>query len=95
VVGKCANPECAVPFRYFREGKLFRFHLSVSSTPIRIQPEGSARGRIEDFWLCGSCASKMTLVSKDGVGVRTRPSPHPTGSVTVSIGVSQIHQAEA
>jgi hypothetical protein len=95
VVGKCANPECVVPFRYFRDGKLFRFDLSAPSTSVRIKPDGAARRRVEDFWLCGSCASKMTLISEDGVGVRTRPLPHSIGSMTVSIGESQIRQAEA
>jgi hypothetical protein len=93
VVGECANPECDVPFRYFRDGKLFRFDPSVPFTPIGIQPDGAARRRIENFWLCGSCASKMTLTSEDGVGVTTRPLRHSMGSVTVSIGESQILQA--
>jgi hypothetical protein len=95
VVGRCANPECGVPFLYFRDGKLFRFDLSAYSTPVRSQPDGATHRRIEDFWLCGSCAQKMTLVSEDLAGVRTRPSPHSIGSGTVSIGESQLHQAEA
>lgn len=85
MVGKCANPECDVPFRYFREGKLFRFDLGAPSTLVRVQSDGETHRRIEDFWLCGSCASKMTLVSEDGVGVTTRLSPHSIASMTVSV----------
>ena len=81
MVGRCANAECGVPFRYFREGKLFRFDLNVASTPVRIQLDGAASRRIEDFWLCDSCALKMTLVSEDGVGVRAQPLPHPIASL--------------
>jgi len=95
VVGKCANPECVVPFRYSRDGKLFRFDLSAFSRPVRIHPEGTVRRRIENFWLCGSCASKMTLISENGVEVRTRLLPHSVGSITVPIVGSRIHQAEA
>jgi hypothetical protein len=95
VVGRCANPECGVPFRYFREGKLFRFDLSVASTPVRIQLDGTARRRIEDFWLCDSCVLKMTLISEDGVGERTQRLPHSIVSLRESIEESPIQQAEA
>ena len=85
MIGICANPECGIPFRYFRDGKLFRFDVSASSTPVRIQPGGAIRRRIENFWLCGSCASKMTLVAEDRVGVTTRPLPRSIARLTVSI----------
>lgn len=95
MAGKCANPECGVAFQYFRDGRLFRFDLSDPSAPARIGAEGAAHRRVEDFWLCGTCASKMTLVLEDGVGVRTRPLPHSVGSVKVSIDELKIRQAEA
>ena len=93
MVAKCANPNCGVPFRYFRDGKLFRFDLRAPSTPARVEPDSTAHRRVEDFWLCGTCASKMTLISGDGVGVRTRPLAHPTASSTVSIEDFPINQA--
>lgn len=95
MVGKCANPECVVPFRYFRDGKLFRFDLCGPSARVRTQTHGVAHRRIEDFWLCGSCASKMTLFSEDGLRVTTRPLPRSIASLTASIERSRIHQAEA
>ena len=34
MVGRCANPECGIPFRYYRDGKLFRFEVSAHSTAL-------------------------------------------------------------
>ena len=95
MVGRCANPECGIPFRYYRDGKLFRFELSAPPTALTVRPETAARRRIEDFWLCGACASKMTLISEDGVGVRTRPLRRTPAPLTVSIKEFSIRQAEA
>jgi len=83
VVGKCANPGCGTPFRYFREGKLFRFDLGAPTALNRAQPDGAGRRRVEHFWLCGSCASMMTLVV-EGVGVRARLLRQPVSSLTGS-----------
>jgi hypothetical protein len=77
MVSKCANPNCAASFRYFHIGKLFRMETSsglerrrsmgqeeVLSQPLR---------RIEFYWLCENCASKMTLVWDENSGVSVRP----------------------
>jgi hypothetical protein len=87
VVGKCANPECGVPFRYFHEGKLFRFDLSVRPMLVRVQSDREIQQRIEDFWLCGSCASKMTLTLEDGVTVALRPLVHSMASFAASVEI--------
>ena len=76
MVSKCANPECSVPFRYFHQGKLFRFESEAG--PERRRAMGSEDGnrkqmhRLQFYWLCEGCAVKMTLVSADG-GVSVRP----------------------
>ena len=93
MVGKCANPSCDVPFRYFRNGKLFRFEFGAPTAQVRAQADAAGRRRIEDFWLCGSCASKMTLVSEDAVGVRTRLLRHSVSSLTVSIEEAPLRLA--
>ncbi len=95
MVGKCANPDCGVPFRYFRDGKLFRFELGGPTAQIRAQADGAGRRRVEDFWLCGSCASTMTLVSQDGVGVRTRLLRRSVASIAVSVEETPLRQAGA
>ena len=77
MVSKCANPECVVPFRYFHQGKLFR--LETESGHERRRGLGVDNAlmkplrRIEFFWLCEDCASKMTLVSEKDIGVTVRP----------------------
>ena len=77
MVSKCANPNCAASFRYFHVGKLFRMETSsglerrrsmgqdeVLSQPLR---------RIEFYWLCENCASKMTLVCDEHMGASVQP----------------------
>jgi hypothetical protein len=95
VVGKCANSECGVPFRYFREGRLFRFDLNVPFTTVRTQLDGTAPRRIEHFWLCDSCAFKMTLVLEDGIGVKTKLVSRSIGRLRVSFEESPMQQAGA
>jgi len=77
MVSKCANPECEVPFRYFRLGKLFR--LETQSGHDRRRQMGVEDGvkkplrHIEFFWLCNECAARMTLVSDKEIGVHVHP----------------------
>jgi hypothetical protein len=77
VVSKCANPECAAIFRYFHQGKLFRWETEVGFDRRRTLgvEEGMQKPirRVEFYWLCGDCAEKMTLVFEKGVGVSAHP----------------------
>jgi hypothetical protein len=77
VVSKCANPECAVSFRYFHQGKLFRLDIEAGFDRRRtLGTDETAKKplrRIEFYWLCEDCAGKMTLVVEKGVGVSVRP----------------------
>lgn len=71
MVSKCANPACSASFRYLRSGKLFEFEVSDHSSNGRAAtPMAAARKssrHVEYFWLCGQCASEMTLVkARDG-----------------------------
>jgi hypothetical protein len=62
MVNKCANPKCAKPLHYLREGRIFVFEAeSDSGNPIH---------RMEHFWLCGVCSQTMSL-EKTRQGVRT------------------------
>jgi hypothetical protein len=70
MISKCANPECSAPFRYHREGKLFRVDVDqLESRPAGPDDSDKAWHRVEHFWLCGRCASSMTLVAEKGRGV--------------------------
>jgi hypothetical protein len=74
---KCANPNCVNPFRKLSEGKLFLVEtegVSLSNPGGRRWDEG-IQHRIEHFWLCGECASVLTLAFDKGKGLRTVPLP--------------------
>lgn len=77
MVSKCANPECATPFRYFHQGKLFRLETATGFDRRKEMGVDSdlkkPMRRVEFFWLCDVCAREMTLVSEKGVGVTVRP----------------------
>jgi hypothetical protein len=65
MVQTCANPACAIPFRYWRGGKLFRCDLKTPGEPGRdvsdqicqLKPTRSS----VFFWLCENCCSTMAL----------------------------------
>jgi hypothetical protein len=74
---KCANPNCANPFRKLSEGKLFLVEtdsFSPSKSVLRRWDEG-IQHRIEHFWLCNQCASSLTLAFEKGKGLKTVPLP--------------------
>ena len=62
MVNKCANPKCAKPLHYLREGRIFVFDAENNSEkPIH---------RMEHFWLCGACSQTMRLEkTRQGVQV--------------------------
>ena len=77
MVSKCANPNCAVTFRYFHQGKLFRLETEAGLDRRRALGNDDSMKkplrRIEFYWLCEDCAEKMTLVFEKGAGVLARP----------------------
>jgi len=62
MLSKCANPACAMPFQYLREGQLYRFEMQEPFSGFDA-PSASKRapGKLEHFWLCGRCAAYLTL----------------------------------
>lgn len=72
MVGKCANRDCGAPFRYFRDGKLFAFELS-GRRPSKARKSTADPRSVEHFWLCGQCASTLTLILERDRGVVARP----------------------
>ena len=77
MVSKCANPECAAPFRYFHEGKLFRLETSTGIERRRSMGSENAPNkpirRLEFYWLCDGCADRLTLVVQKDAGISVRP----------------------
>jgi hypothetical protein len=74
---KCANPNCANPFRKLSEGRLFLVETGnfPSSNPALRRWDAGIQHRIEHFWLCSQCASVLTLAFEKGKGLRTVPLP--------------------
>ncbi len=76
MLSKCANPDCAEPFLYLCQGKLFRLeiieeadgHPSVQDTNQKFK---GAHRRTEYYWLCESCCKRMTVAYQKGKGVTT------------------------
>ena len=62
MVAKCANPHCQVPFRYFRNGRLFKIELCDKFSGDREEQSRFRCRRAEFFWLCEGCSSNVTLV---------------------------------
>ncbi len=59
MLGKCCNPSCSVPFRYLRNGKLFRLEADP-----RVRT--SKPNKLEYFWLCDHCSPRMSLKISNG-----------------------------
>lgn len=69
---KCANPDCPVPFRSLREGKLFL----VETFPSDIATVNGNRRKVrrrEHFWLCNACSGHFTLRFDSTLGMLTVP----------------------
>jgi hypothetical protein len=63
MVQNCANPKCAKPLRYLREGRVFVFEVAESN-------EAKAKHHMEHYWLCGVCSKTMRVeMTGDGVQV--------------------------
>jgi hypothetical protein len=61
VTSHCANPACAVPLRFLRDGRIFQFEVRMQAAAERWAKLPNPR-KISHFWLCGKCSSKLTLV---------------------------------
>jgi hypothetical protein len=79
MVRKCLNPLCATSFHYLRGGKLFL----VNSHDYRGGRKDVRHRGAEYFWLCESCALKMTLNLK-GPKPEVIPLPNQAGAVELS-----------
>ena len=78
MVSHCANPACSTPLRYLRDGRLFQFEIKSLIVPgfreLRDQSQASKQARqVSHFWLCGRCASTMTLRFDGLRGIRILP----------------------
>lgn len=72
MMDRCANPACAKPLVYLREGRVFAFDVPAQSGGL-----GFKKTRhLEHFWLCGACADSLVLIHHEGaVEICRKPEP--------------------
>jgi hypothetical protein len=85
MLAKCANPSCSTPLVYLREGKIFM--VESPQSPLQLlgatPTKAKAANHVEHFWLCGPCASEMTLTYDRQRGVEIVRKE--AGKVTLSL----------
>jgi hypothetical protein len=69
MVSNCANPKCAKPLHYLREGRIFVFNVRDSSVKTSSEKQSH---QLEHYWLCGDC-SPMFLVEHRSDDIRLVP----------------------
>jgi hypothetical protein len=79
MISKCANPGCSARFLYLHSGKLFRFEREPQEDRGLLMGFDPALHKhstgVEFFWLCETCAQRVTLTYRKGSGVIARPLP--------------------
>lgn len=76
MMDRCANPACAKPLVYLREGRVFAFDV-----PAQNGATGFKKTRhLEHFWLCGACARSFVLVQHEAA-VEISPRAQPALSL--------------
>jgi hypothetical protein len=78
MLSNCLNPACGATFRYLHEGRVFSVDR-VCLPPLSMK---SGVRKLERYWLCSSCASRLRIVVENGEVV-TRPLEVP-GAVSPS-----------
>ena len=88
MVSNCANPNCGVPLRYLRDGRLFQFEVralgSVKSDSPDPAPKRRPLRQVWHYWLCGACSSTMTLQFDQLRGLRITPLQHSCSQMAAS-----------
>ena len=80
MVSHCANPKCAKPLHYLREGRIFVFDVPGKDL------NGKRSRRMEHFWLCGTCSQTMVM-QQSAEGVRAVPRSRPLLDMMVTPSV--------
>ena len=80
MVSNCANPACATPLRYFRDGRLYQFEVKslekqgANPAPAEDPATPKRKSRhIWHYWLCGRCSPKLTLTFDQLQGLKLIP----------------------
>jgi hypothetical protein len=73
MLAKCVNPSCQVTFRYRHEGKLFVVPKRPSVSPVGNPDTNLEASRLDYYWLCHRCASRMELCFQEDKGMLLVP----------------------
>ena len=80
MISHCANPDCKVPFHYFRGGRLYRFDIRHPSTPCNDVPNAVCSLKPSHaavfFWLCEQCSLRYSLKFNVQEGLTLAPLPN-------------------
>jgi len=99
MLARCINENCKRPLYAFSEGRLFQFE--VVSISLAASDEGSApfdekpQRETVHFWLCGRCASTMSLVLEPAKGLRLVSLDEQPGSNSSEQGVARSDVLQA
>jgi len=73
-MARCINENCNLPLHSLSEGRLFQFEIisiSLAANDAGAAPfDEKPHRETVHFWLCGSCASTMTLVLEPARGLK-------------------------
>ena len=74
---RCVNPTCRVQLHSFADGRLYQFEIvsiSLSASDDMAAPfDEKPQSQTVQYWLCGDCASAMTLMLEPTRGLRLLP----------------------
>jgi hypothetical protein len=70
MVDYCANPGCARPLKYLRDGRIYIFDVGSAQGG----PGGKRMRHLEHYWLCGACSMSLVLI-QDPAGIHVQPRP--------------------
>lgn len=88
MVNNCANPKCAKPLHYLRDGRIFVFDI-VSRDGTK-GPDGKHAHRMEHYWLCGTCAQTWQLEQTSENGIRLTSKPRFSTRHELEVTVASI-----
>lgn len=94
MVDTCANPRCAKPLKYLRDGRIYIFDVGS----LHGEPGGKRVHQLEHFWLCGACCQNLVLVQdRSGIHVAPMPArvPEQFDSFESSLGPRSVRPALA
>ena len=84
ITARCVNENCQRPLQSLEEGRLFQFEIVAISLAANDEAKApfdeTPQRETVHFWLCGDCASTMSLVLEPARGLKMVPVQERAGS---------------